>query len=188
MSRPHITDLLDDVARGSEAARDELFQRVYSELKRMARQQLRRPGVHVSINPTTLLHETWIKLARSENTEFQGSHHFFNIFSQAMRHVVVDIARANETTKHGRGAIRTELTERIEQPDKSLYDILTVDAALKELEKFDVDLAELVEWHFFGGIAFVDIANDRGVTERTVRRHWDVARLFLAKFIGNLPK
>jgi RNA polymerase sigma factor (TIGR02999 family) len=181
--RPHVTDLLDAVARGEEKARNELFERVYQELKRIARSQLRRSGDWMSVNPTTLLHEAWLKFARADGRELQGSTHFYNILSQAMRHVLTDIARSRITTKHGHQMVRVELNERIEQPDSSLAELLAVDTALEKLQSCDPELAQLVEWHFFGGISFVDIAKLRGVTERTVRRHWDMARLFLMNAI-----
>ena len=183
--RPHVTDLLDAVARGDQKARDQLFDRVYQELKRIARSQLRRSGDWMSVNPTTLLHEAWLKFARADQRELQGSTHFYNILSQAMRHVLTDIARARVTAKHGHRLIRIELNEQIEQPDTSLSELLAVDAALDKLQACDTDLAQLVEWHFFGGISFVDIAKLRGVTERTVRRHWDMARLFLMNAIAS---
>src|SRR5689334_13200386 len=181
--RPHVTDLLDAVARGEESARNELFERVYQELKRIARSQLRRSGDWMSVNPTTLLHEAWLKFSRTDGRELQGSTHFYNILSQAMRHVLTDIARSRVTTKRGHQFVRIELNERIEQPDSPLTELLAVDAALEKLQACDPELAQLVEWHFFGGISFVDIAKLRGVTERTVRRHWDLARLFLMNAI-----
>ncbi|MGH8172724.1 MAG: ECF-type sigma factor [Rhodanobacteraceae bacterium] len=177
--RPHVTDLLDAVVRGEEKARDQLFERVYSELKRIARNQLRRSGDWMSVNPTTLLHEAWMKFARADGRELQGSLHFYNILSQAMRHVLTDIARSRVTAKRGHHMIRVELTEHIEQSESSLSELLAVDTALAKLQDCDSELAQLVEWHFFGGISFVDIAKMRGVTERTVRRHWNMARLFL---------
>ena len=185
--RPHVTDLLDAVARGEENARNELFERVYQELKRIARSQLRRSGDWMSVNPTTLLHEAWLKFSRTDGRELQGSTHFYNILSQAMRHVLTDIARSRVTTKRGHQMMRIELNDQIEQPEKSLSELLAVDAALERLQACDADLAQLVEWHFFGGISFVDIAKLRGVTERTVRRHWDMARLFLANAIESTP-
>ena len=186
--RPHVTDLLDAVARGEAQARNELFERVYLELKRIARSQLRRSGDWMSVNPTTLLHEAWLKFSRTDGRELQGSTHFYNILSQAMRHVLTDIARSRVTTKRGHQMIRIELNEQIEQPETSLSELLAVDAALEKLQSCDADLAQLVEWHFFGGISFVDIAKLRGVTERTVRRHWDMARLFLANAIESTPE
>ena len=185
--RPHVTDLLDAVARGEESARNELFERVYQELKRIARSQLRRSGDWMSVNPTTLLHEAWLKFSRTEGRELQGSTHFYNILSQAMRHVLTDIARSRVTTKRGHQMVRIELNEQIEQPETSLSELLAVDAALEKLQSCDPDLAQLVEWHFFGGISFVEIARIRGVAERTVRRHWDMARLFLANAIESTP-
>ena len=95
--RPHVTDLLDAVARGEVNARNELFERVYQELKRIARSQLRRSGDYLSVNPTTLLHEAWLKFSRTDGRELQGSTHFYNILSQAMRHVLTDIARSRVT-------------------------------------------------------------------------------------------
>jgi RNA polymerase sigma factor (TIGR02999 family) len=181
--RPHVTDLLDAVARGEDSARNELFERVYQELKRIARGQLRRGGDWMSVNPTTLLHEAWLKFSRTDGRELQGSAHFYNILSQAMRHVLTDIARSRVTTKRGHQMVRVELHEQIEQPETSLSELLAVDAALDKLQSCDPDLAQLVEWHFFGGVTFVEIAKMRGVTERTVRRHWDMARLFLANAI-----
>jgi RNA polymerase sigma factor (TIGR02999 family) len=111
--RPHVTDLLDAVARGETHARDQLFERVYQELKRIARSQLRRSGDWISVNPTTLLHEAWLKFARTDGRELQGSTHFYNILSQAMRHVLTDIARSRVTTKRGHQMVRVELNERI---------------------------------------------------------------------------
>jgi RNA polymerase sigma factor (TIGR02999 family) len=182
--RPHVTDLLDSVARGDEKAREQLFERVYLELKRIARSQLRRTGDWISVNPTTLLHEAWLKFARSDGRQLQGSTHFYNILSQAMRHVLTDIARSRVTTKRGHQMIRIELNEHIEQPETALSELLAVDKALEKLQACDADLAE---WHFFGGISFVEIAKLRGVAERTVRRHWDIARLFLMNAIESSP-
>ena len=185
--RPEVTDLLAAVADGDERARETLFERVYDELKRIARGQVRRSGEWLSINPTTLLHEAWIKFDRAESRPLAGSAHFYNVLAQAMRQILVDMARSHGAQRRGGGFAHTDLTERIEQPDKSADELLAVDAALGKLAAVDPDLAQLVEWHFFGGISFVDIAKARRVTERTVRRHWDLARIFLAEAIGASP-
>jgi RNA polymerase sigma factor (TIGR02999 family) len=185
--RPEVTDLLAAVAGGDEGARETLFERVYDELKRIARGQMRRSGEWLSINPTTLLHEAWIKFDRADSRPLAGSLHFYNVLAQAMRQILVDMARSHGAQRRGGGFVHTDLTERIEQPEKSADDLLAVDAALGKLQACDADLAQLVEWHFFGGISFVDIASVRGVTERTVRRHWELARIFLANAIGAAP-
>ncbi len=178
--RAHITELLAAAERGDAHANDALFARVYGELRRIARGHVRRAGNAIDINPTTLLHEAWIKFSRSDHRALQGSAHFYNLIAQAMRHVLIDLARKHATDKHGRGMVRTELTDSIEQADRSIDELLAIDVALVELRNCDPELAQLVEWHFFAGISFVDIATARAVTERTVRRHWELARTFLA--------
>jgi len=82
---------------------------------------------------------------------------------------------------------RTELTEGIENVERSVDELLAVDDALGKLRDCDAELAQLVEWHFFAGLTFVEIAKVRDVTERTVRRHWDMARAFLGDAIRGAP-
>lgn len=178
-NRPQITELLDAAGNGDADAQQALFAQVYDELKRIARGQVRRSGGQLSINPTTLLHEAWIKFARGEERRLNGSAHFYNLLAQAMRQVLLDIARKHATDKHGGGYARTELTEGIEETERSVDELLAVDAALDKLRTVDAELAQLVEWHFFAGLSFVEIARARDVTERTIRRHWDLARAFL---------
>jgi RNA polymerase sigma factor (TIGR02999 family) len=186
-NRPQVTELLGAVGRGEAAAQEQLFTLVYDELKRIARGHVRRSGGQMSINPTTLLHEAWLKFARADGSRLTGSAHFYNLVAQAMRQVLLDLARKHATDKHGRGMARTELTDGIEQQEHSVDELLAVDNALGKLRAADPDLAQLVEWHFFGGLSFVEIAAARQVTERTVRRHWDMARAFLGDAIRGAP-
>ncbi|HEX6833881.1 MAG TPA: ECF-type sigma factor, partial [Rudaea sp.] len=102
-NRPQVTELLGAAGRGDEKAQQALFERVYDELKRIARGHVRRAGGRLSINPTTLLHEAWIKFARADERELSGSTHFYNLLAQAMRQVLVDLARKHATDKHGGG-------------------------------------------------------------------------------------
>ncbi len=176
--KPDITALLGALGAGDAAARDTLFALVYDELKRLARVHLRRSS-GASLNPTALLHEAWIKVARSEGAQLQGSAHFYNVIAQAMRQILIDLARQKATERHGAGLVRTELTERIELADKPVDELLALDAALNSLRSCDAELAELVEWHSFAGLPLVEIARVRGVNERTVKRHWALARAFL---------
>lgn len=178
-NRPQVTEILRAAGSGDADAEQALFALVYDELKRIARGQVRRCGGQFSINPTTLLHEAWIKFARSDERQLSGSAHFYNLLAQAMRQVLLDIARKHATDKHGGGYARTELSEGIADTERSVDELLAVDAALEKLRTCDADLAQLVEWHFFAGLSFVEIARARDVTERTVRRHWDMARAFL---------
>jgi len=177
--RPDVTELLAALDRGEAAAHDQLFTLVYDELKRVARALLRRSGRVVTVNPTALLHDAWIRFSRSDS-EIEGSAHFYNVMAQAMRHTLIDLAIRNATPRHSGGMIRTELTERIEQPDKPLDELVALDAALTKLKEVDPELAQLVEWHSFLGLPLNEIARVRGVSERTTKRHWSIARAFLS--------
>lgn len=178
-NRPDVTELLAALDRGEASAHDELFAMVYDELKRVARALLRRSGRVVTVNPTALLHEAWIRFSRSDG-EIEGSAHFYNVMAQAMRHTLLDLAIRNATPRHSGGLIRTELTERIEQPDKPLDELVALDAALTNLALVDPELAQLVEWHSFVGLPLKEIARVRGVSERTTKRHWAIARAYLS--------
>jgi RNA polymerase sigma factor (TIGR02999 family) len=178
-----ITDLLGAIARGDAAAQDALSALVYSELKRIARANLRRSRAALSLNPTTLLHEAWIKLVRTDVGGLRDSTHFFNVFAQAMRHIIIDLAKQRATVRHGGGLVRTQLSDAIETPDKPIADLIAVDAALAKLASIDAELAQLVEWHFFAGLSFAEIAHAQGVSERTVKRRWTAARALLAQLV-----
>jgi RNA polymerase sigma factor (TIGR02999 family) len=182
--RPQVTELLGALAQGDVAAQDRLFALVYDELKRIARGHVRRSGGQLGMNPTTLLHEAWLKFERVDDVPLQGSVHFYNLLAQAMRQILIDLAKRHATDKHGGAMVRTELHENLAESERSAEELLAVDVALSQLQKVDADLAQLVEWHFFGGLSFVEIAAARGVNERTVRRHWDMARALLAEHLG----
>jgi RNA polymerase sigma factor (TIGR02999 family) len=120
-----------------------------------------------------------MKIAQGAVRGLNDSQHFYSLFARAMRQVLLDIVRSEGTAKHGAGQKRAELTERIPDESRSIDELLQIDSALQRLESIDPELAQLVEWHFFAGLSFVEIAAARGVTERTVRRHWEMARALL---------
>lgn len=177
--RPHLTRLLDACRRGDAAAQGEVYALAYDELRRIARGTLRANAGSVTMNPSTLVHEAYLKIAGDTDRTINDSQHFYALLARAMRQIIIDLGRQHATVKHGHGLARTQLTEGIDSGGARLEDLMTIDDALRRLEALDPDLAELVELHFFAGLAFVDIAAMRGVTERTVRRHWDTARAFL---------
>jgi RNA polymerase sigma factor (TIGR02999 family) len=176
--RPAVTTLLGAVAQGDAKAQAELYALVYDELKRIARGALRR-NAGGTMNPSTLVHEAFIKLSGDGARKLNDSHHFYSLLARAMRQVILDAGRQRGTVKHGVGMARTQLTDGLMQEGAKIEDLLAIDDALRKLEVLDPDLANLVELHFFAGVSFVDIAAMRDVTERTVRRHWSTARAFL---------
>lgn len=176
---PEVTTLLDAASGGDAEAQKRLYELAYGELKRIARGALRRSGGERAVNPTTLVHEAYMKIAQGAVRDLQGSQHFYSLFARAMRQVLLDIVRQKSTVKHGVGQVRAELDERLADESRPIEELIQIDAALRKLESIDPDLAELVEWHFFAGLSFVDIATARGQNERTVRRHWEMARALL---------
>ncbi len=184
---PQVTTLLHAAGAGDDAAQRRLYELAYGELKRIARGALRRAGGDRAINPTTLVHEAYMKIAQGAVGGLNDSQHFYSLFARAMRQVLLDIVRQEGTVKHGAGQFRAELTERIAEQSRPIEELLQIDEALRRLEAVDADLAQLVEWHFFAGLSFVEIAAARGVNERTVRRHWDMARALLLDALPEVP-
>ena len=179
MAEESLTQLIAAAGQGDQGARSRVFELAYQELKRIARGTLRRSGASAPLNPTTLVHEAYLKIARGDMAGLNDSVHFYSLFARAMRQVVVDLGRQLASVRHGGGLRRTDLNDNQAGTDHSLSKLLQIDNALQALAAADAELAELVEWHFFAGLSFVDIARIRGVNERTVRRHWDLARSYL---------
>jgi len=174
-----ITALLEAVGTGDRRAVDRLFERVYAELRRIARGQLAGAPRAETLNTTALVHETYLKLSRGARWSTRDRAHFFALTAQAMRQVLVDHARKRMRTKRGGGQAALNLDE-IELPvDERAEELVALDAALERLEVADPELARLVEQRFFAGLSVEEIAELREVTDRTVRRHWRMARAFL---------
>ena len=184
--KPKLTHWLDAAAAGDVEAQRELYDLAYQELKRIARRTLGRPLGEAGLNPTTLVHEAYVKIARGAVQPLNDSQQFYSLFARAMRQVLVDISRQAATPKHGRGQLRAELSGNLPAGGRSLDELIQIDAALRDLEQADPELAEIVEWHFFAGLSFVEIAAARGVTERTIRRHWEMARSYLLDALPDL--
>lgn len=174
-----LTSKLNAARAGDRQAADVALSQVYAELKQMARGVLR--GNPLTLNPTSLVHDAFLKLMPESDRVFADREHFFKSAARAMRQIVVDHARSRSADKRGGQWIRTELTDGLAQGDEDRVDVLALDAALSRLQARDAELAEIIEAYFFAGFTFDEIAQIRGSSERSVRRQWEVARLFLVK-------
>ena len=163
------------------AAADQLFTLLYHELHQVAERKLRRASGLATLGTTTLLHETYLNIAGRENVAFADRSRFLAYAARAMRGLVIDYARSRRAQKRGR---QFEITLAgddslqhiaIQQPES----LEQLGDAVAELTRLDPALAELVDMHFFCGFTFAEIANLRGVSERTVQRDWRKARLLL---------
>lgn len=184
MDQIEITGLIQQASAGDREAHQKLFAQTYRNLKRIASGQIRRVGNQLTINPSTLVHEAYLKYARHDGASLVGGAHFYNLLGQVMRQILIDLAKKHSTMKHGAALSRTELGEEIAGEQLPLGALLDIDSGLRELERCDPDLAQIFEWHFFAGLSFLEMANAQGVSERTIRRYWLAARAFLLEHIG----
>jgi RNA polymerase sigma factor (TIGR02999 family) len=176
-----ITTLLQAVRAGDGGAADRVVALLYDELHRLARSRLRRSGELTLLDTTALVHESYLRIQQAGKLEFTDRKHFLAYAARAMRAIVIDIARARQADRRGGGALHvtfdTALGDSIAAEDEEL---LRVHEALDELASVDERLAKVVEMRYFGGLTEPEIAECLGVTERTVQRDWQKARLFLS--------
>jgi RNA polymerase sigma factor (TIGR02999 family) len=174
-----ITQLLAAVRAGDPGSLDELFTLVYDELRAQARRHLHRAGRARTLNTTALVHEAWLKLAASDAPDWEHRRHFFCVAARAMRQIVIDRARRRRATKREGRLDRVDLEERDLAVEAQAEQLFALDAALQRLEAEDTRLGQIVELRFFAGLSVEDTAEALGVSERTVKRDWRLARAFL---------
>ena len=177
-----VTLLLARARAGDAAALSAAYSAIYDELKRAARQQLRRMGD--DFQTTALVHEAWLKLAGGAQLAAVDRNHLLALSARAMRQVLVDDARARKADKRGGGQEALTLTARMDAGERAALEVLVLDDLLKRLHALDERAAQVVELRYFGGYEEAEIAAMLGVTERTVRRDWRKARAFLYREMG----
>jgi len=163
---------------GNEAARNELFARLYRELHRLAQHHLAKGGGAITLSATTLLHEAYLDMSQREHLAFPERNSFMAYASRAMRGLVIDYCRSKRAQKRG-GDITFISLDDVAPPAEDSGGFEQLGLALQELEVLDPPLAQLVDLKFFCGFTFGELAAMRGVSERTVRRDWEKARLIL---------
>ncbi|MCM2310540.1 MAG: ECF-type sigma factor [Steroidobacteraceae bacterium] len=174
-----VTALLRRVAAGDRQALPQLFEAVYLDLRHAARRQLGSGSPAAVLSPTELVHELYLKLAATDSYEWHDRAHFYRVASRAMRQVMVDRARARAAVKRGDGCQPLELDSQLASVDDDAATLLALHEALEALAARSARLAEVVELRFFAGLTGEQAARVLGVTERTVKRDWRLARAFL---------
>ena len=169
------------IAADSAGASDELYERVYDELKRMARAHRRRADGRSTLSTTELVHEAYLKLGADDGTRWEAKAHFFGAASRAMRQVLVDFARRRRAAKRGGSVTRVSLKDGDATLELQLDEIIAIDDALNRLDAVDERLRQIVELRFFCGFGEREVAELLGVTPRTVQRNWLKARLLLLR-------
>jgi RNA polymerase sigma factor (TIGR02999 family) len=180
MGSGDITQLLQAYAGGDRGAFDELLPMVYDELRRIARQQLRRTNRGATLDTNGLVHEAYLKLAGQKGIRVEDRGHFLAIAARAMRQIIISRARARLATKRGGGAYPVTLDEgRIAAHDREASFLLDVDRVLEQLRMRDERLARTVECRFFAGLSEEETAEALGVSLRTAQRNWMRARAWI---------
>lgn len=179
---PEVTMLLARARAGDDAALGAAYSALYDELKRAARQQLRR--MHDAFQTTALVHEAYLKLAGSAQLAATDRNHLLALSARAMRQVLVDDARARKADKRGGGQEALTLTARLDAGERAAVEVLELDELIHRLHALDERAAQVVELRYFGGYDEIEIAAMLEITDRTVRRDWRKARAFLLAEMG----
>lgn len=174
-----VTKILQEWRSGKKQAAEQLFPLVYDELKRQARNYLRRERDDHTLQPTALVHEAYLKMVDQTVLSAENRIHFFAIASRVMRQILVDHAREHKAEKRGGAAQRLSIEDIDVLPEQTAADVLELDEALRRLEAIDERKCRVVDMRFFGGLKEKEIAEVLGVTEKTVRRDWQFAKLWL---------
>jgi RNA polymerase sigma factor (TIGR02999 family) len=176
-----VSALIDRTDAGDGAARDELFSRLYDELRRLAHKRLTFAARNTLLDTSALLHETYLRMAKSNDLRFEDRGRYFAYASQVMRGVVVDFARARASQRRGGGRTMVTLnTDIVHAAAADERQILRIHEALDELLCIDERMVRVVEMRYFAGLTEQEVALALGVTDRTVRRIWEKARYLLA--------
>lgn len=179
-----ITLLINEIAEGDSESFDKLIPLVYDELKLMARRQL-GGGPRATLNTQALVHEAFIKLNGGQEKVILNRDHFLRVCSVVMRNVVIDAVRRRKAAKRGGGGAALTFQEELFQMENQAEELLALDEALKQLEKYDPQLARVVECRYFTGLSDAETAGALGVSERTVRRSWVKAKTLLFQILSD---
>ena len=175
-----LTELIAQVGAGNREARDELFAAAYSELRKLARSRLRDGGRNTYLETTALVHESYLRFLNAGELRIDDRKAFFAYASKVMRSVIIDSVREHRAERRGGNLLELTLNTQLgaDLPDGEA-EVLQVHDALLALEQVEPRLATVVEMRYFGGYSETEIAETLDLTERTVRRDWEKARLLL---------
>jgi RNA polymerase sigma factor (TIGR02999 family) len=178
-----ITQLLKQLSGGNREAEPKLVPLVYEELRRRAARYMRRERPDHTLQPTALVHEAYLKLIQQRRVNWQSRGHFYRVAARVMRRILIDHARQVKELKHGGQKVPLE-PDLFVAPSSSV-DIVALDQALRRLAEQSPRWAQIVELRFFGGCSEEEIARMLGISVRTVKRDWRVARAWLYAELSN---
>lgn len=179
-----VTAILLSWSEGDRDAPAELMPLVHAELRRLARDYLRRERPDHTLQPTALVNEAYLRIVDQQQVSWQNRAQFFGLAAHLMRHILVDHARAHAAQKRGGLNHKLPLDEARGVTDERAAELVKLDEALKTLAAFDERKSRVVEMRFFGGLSVEETARALGVSDKTVMRDWRIAKLWLHRELG----
>lgn len=174
-----VTRLLDQVATGDPKASAELLPLVYEELRRLARSRMAQEPAGITLQPTALVHEAYMRLVGSNDSSWNGRGHFFGAAALAMRRILVERARSVHRLKRGGARRRVELDDRVGDREPDPAEVIGIDEVLTKLEAIDRRKAEVVVMRYFAGLTIEEIGAALGLSVAQVKGEWSFARAWL---------
>jgi RNA polymerase sigma-70 factor, ECF subfamily len=180
-----VTELLIKLRKGDRKAETKLIPLVYRELRKLAAHYLKGERHGHTLQATALVHEAYLRLTQLQTIDWQSRSHFFAIAAQVMRRVLIDHARAHQAAKRGGPRESVSFDDALVMCDQRSQQLLALDAALDQLAKHDPRQSRIVELRFFGGLTEEEIGDLLGISPRTVKRDWRVAKAWLFQEINH---
>jgi RNA polymerase sigma factor (TIGR02999 family) len=174
-----ITELLVRWRSGDREALRALMPLVYDEMRRLAHRYIRRERPGHTLQSTALVHEAFVRLTGNALPQWEDRAHFFGIASHLMRQILVEYARSRNACKRGGAVVKLAIDGLEERAPKQDLDIVALDDALNDLARIDLQQSRVVELRFFSGLSIEDTAHVLGISESTVKRDWNTARVWL---------
>ncbi len=174
-----ITQLLLSWSQGDNSALDQLIPLVYPELRRLARQHMRRENAGHTLQTSALINEAYLRLVDQQDVKWQGRAHFFAVAAQVMRHILIDHARRLHYAKRGAGAQHIPLDEVMLVSQERAAEFVALDESLTLLAAVDPRKSQIVELRFFGGLTVAEAAEVMKLSPITIKREWRSARAWL---------
>jgi RNA polymerase sigma factor (TIGR02999 family) len=178
-----ITSVLNALAAGQPGADDELIEKVYADLRHLAKRMMNGEAAGHTLQPTALVHEAWMRLNGAGNHHWKNRRHFFAAAAQAMRRILVDSARRKAAVRHGGNQERVDLDDIEIAAPAEVDEIVAVSEAVERLALLDPEKAEIVKLRYFAGLTNAEVATLLDLSERTVKRHWEYARAWLFRAV-----
>ncbi len=182
-SAGEITLMLQAIRRGDGHSSEELLPLVYNELRHLAAARMAQEAAGQTLQATALVHEAWLRMVGDGDRDWQNRAHFFGAAAEAMRRILVENARRKSRLKRGGGQMKVDIDDLDLAAATPNEKVLLINEALDRLRAEDAEKARIVVMKFFGGLTNQEVAENLGVTERTVERHWAYAKAWLFQSI-----